>query len=135
MKDNIIPNFEKRGGLIPVVAQDARNREVLMLAYVNKEAYQLTLKTGIATYYSTSRESIWVKGETSGNTQKIIKILIDCDADALIYVVEQEGVGACHTGARSCFFLNYNVMDQSDAFCCCNNNESRASFVLVRLML
>jgi len=103
MKDNIIPNFEKRGGLIPVVAQDMRNREVLMLAYVNKEAYQLTLKTGIATYYSTSRESIWVKGETSGNTQKIIKILIDCDADALIYVVEQEGIGACHTGTRSCF--------------------------------
>ena len=103
MKDNIIPNFEKRGGLIPVVAQDTRNMEVLMLAYVNKEAYQLTLKTGIATYYSTSRESIWVKGETSGNTQKIIKILIDCDADALIYVVEQEGIGACHTGTRSCF--------------------------------
>ena len=102
MKNNIIPNFEKRGGLIPVVAQDAQNMEVLMLAYANQEAYQIALKTGIATYYSTSRKSLWVKGETSGNIQKIRKVLIDCDGDALVYIIDQKGV-ACHTIARSCF--------------------------------
>lgn len=105
----MIPNFEKRGGLVPVVAQDARSGEVLMLAYANKEAYQLTLKTSIATYYSTSRGKIWIKGETSGNLQKIKKILIDCDGDALIYIVEQKGKGACHTGEKSCFFRSIAV--------------------------
>lgn len=105
----MIPNFEKRGGLVPVVAQDARSGEVLMLAYANKEAFRLTLKTSIATYYSTSRGKIWIKGETSGNLQKIKKILIDCDGDALIYIVEQKGKGACHTGEKSCFFRSIAV--------------------------
>lgn len=105
----MIPDFKKRGGLVPVVAQDASSKEILMFAYANKEAYLRTLKTGIAVYYSTSRGEIWVKGETSGNTQKVKKILIDCDADALVYIVEQKGAGACHTGERSCFFRSIEV--------------------------
>jgi len=99
------PNFKKRGGLITVVAQDIRTREILMLAYANEAAWRLTLETGIATYYSTSREKIWVKGEESGNSQRVWDVLIDCDGDALVYLVESLGEGvACHTGARSCFY-------------------------------
>lgn len=98
------PDFEKRGGLVPVAVQDASSKEILMLAYANEEAYARTLKTGIATYYSTSRGETWVKGETSGNIQKVKQILIDCDGDALVYIVEQKGASACHTGERSCFF-------------------------------
>jgi len=98
------PDFEKRGGLLPVVAQDTKTKEILMLAYVNKQAYEKTLATGIATYYSTSRNALWVKGATSGNTQYVKSILIDCDNDALIYKVIQKGAGACHTGRRTCFW-------------------------------
>ena len=96
-------DFKKGNGLIPVVVQDAKTKETLMLAYANKEAVELTLKTKKATYWSRSRNELWVKGETSGNTQKIISISADCDYDALLYVVEQKGV-VCHTGAASCFF-------------------------------
>ena len=96
-------DFEKGGGLVPVVAQDAKNGEILMLAYANKEAVEKTLQTGYAHYYSRSRKRLWMKGEESGNKQKVIKILVDCDADSLIYLVEQIGV-ACHTGNRSCFY-------------------------------
>lgn len=100
----IIPDFVKRGGLLPVVVQDSATSEILMLAYVNQEAYEKTLATGLATYYSTSRNEIWIKGTTSGDFQKIQEIRIDCDEDSLIYKVEQKGRGACHTGERSCFF-------------------------------
>jgi phosphoribosyl-AMP cyclohydrolase len=96
-------DFEKGGGLVPVVAQDARSGEILMLAYANKEAVEKTLQTGYAHYYSRSRKKLWMKGEESGNRQKVLKILVDCDADSLIYIVEQIGV-ACHTGNRSCFY-------------------------------
>jgi phosphoribosyl-AMP cyclohydrolase len=74
-----------------------------MLAYANKEAVEKTLQTGYAHYYSRSRKKLWMKGEESGNRQRVLKILVDCDADALIYIVEQTGV-ACHTGNRSCFY-------------------------------
>lgn len=101
---NIQPNFAKRGGLIPVVVQDVHTKEIIMLAYSNEAAYLQTRKTAIATYYSTSRQELWVKGATSGNTQTIKTIFIDCDADALVYQVEQQGTGACHTGNYSCFY-------------------------------
>lgn len=96
-------DFEKGGGLVPVVAQDIGSGEILMVAYVNKEALLKTLETGYAHYYSRSRRRLWMKGEESGSKQKVLKVLVDCDADALIYLVEQKG-SACHTGSRSCFY-------------------------------
>jgi len=96
-------DFTKGNGLLPVVVQDVNTKTVLMLAYVNKEALELTLKTGKATYWSRSRNEIWVKGETSGHTQKIIEVSTDCDYDTLLYIVEQKD-NACHTGSYSCFF-------------------------------
>lgn len=96
-------DFEKNRGLIPVVAQDAKSGEILMVAYANKEAVEKTLQTGYAHYYSRSRRRLWMKGEESGNKQKVLKILVDCDADTLIYLVEQIGA-ACHTGNRTCFY-------------------------------
>jgi len=95
-------DFKKGKGLIPTVVQDVNSKQVLMLAYSNKESIKKSLETGKGTYYSRSRENIWVKGETSGNTQKLIKVKYDCDRDALLYKVEQTGI-ACHTGRYSCF--------------------------------
>jgi len=91
------------GGLIPVIVQDAKTRNVLMMAYANEEAVRLTETTGYAHYYSRSRKKLWKKGEESGHFQKVEQILVDCDEDCLIYEVEQTGA-ACHTGYRSCFF-------------------------------
>ena len=99
-------DFEKCGGLIPAIAQDYRTGEVLMLAYINSEAWQETLKTGHAVYYSRSRQSLWRKGESSGNFQIVHEIRIDCDSDTVIFKVEQVGGAACHTGHRSCFFTS-----------------------------
>ena len=90
-------------GLVPVVAQDAATGEVLTLAYANGEAVEKTLSTGEAHYYSRSREELWRKGETSGNTQKVVEVRLDCDGDALLYRVEPRGP-ACHTGERTCFY-------------------------------
>lgn len=90
-------------GLVTVIAQDFVTNDVLMVAYANKEAIEKTLETGKAHYYSTSRGKIWLKGETSGNTQEVKEILIDCDGDVLLIKVEQKG-GACHAGYRSCFY-------------------------------
>jgi phosphoribosyl-AMP cyclohydrolase len=89
-------------GLLPVVAQDADSGDVLMLAYGTREALDRTRETGYAHYYSRSREELWKKGETSGHTQRVAAIRVDCDGDALLYRVEQAG-GACHTGFESCF--------------------------------
>ena len=91
-------------GLIPVIAQDYRTGEVRMQAYANEEAIKKTLETGYAHYYSRSRKKIWKKGETSGELQRVKEIRVDCDNDALIYVIEQEKNRACHTGERNCFF-------------------------------
>ena len=96
-------DFKKGNGLIPVVVQDADSKTVLMLAYANEEALQKTLSTGYAHYWSRSRQKLWMKGETSGNTQKIQKVMTDCDYDTLLYVVNQKGP-ACHTGEYTCFF-------------------------------
>ena len=95
-------NFQKGNGLIPVIVQDAKTKEVLMQAYANKQAVEHSLKTNKATYWSRSRNELWVKGETSGHTQKIVSISTDCDYDSLLYIVEQKGP-ACHTGEYSCF--------------------------------
>jgi phosphoribosyl-AMP cyclohydrolase len=91
--------------LIPAIAQDATSGEVLMLAYMNHQSLALTLATGKATYWSRSRNELWEKGATSGHTQKVLSISIDCDGDALLLTVEQTGA-ACHTGDRSCFHRN-----------------------------
>ena len=90
-------------GLVPAIAQDAENGEVLMLAYVSPEALERTRETGEAHYYSRSREELWHKGGSSGHTQSVEEIRVDCDADTLLYLVDQS-VGACHTGHRSCFY-------------------------------
>jgi phosphoribosyl-AMP cyclohydrolase len=95
-------DFKKGNGLVPVVVQDAKTKEILMLAYANREAIEHTLKTGKGTYWSRSRNELWIKGETSGHTQKIVSVSTDCDYDAVLYVVEQTGP-ACHTGEYTCF--------------------------------
>lgn len=100
----IEPDFEKGGGLIPVIAQDSDTNEVLMLAYMNRAAWLKTLETGKATYWSRSRNELWLKGETSGNVQVVRDIMIDCDNDAVVLKVTQLGGAACHTGHRSCFY-------------------------------
>lgn len=89
--------------LLPAIAQDADSGEVLMLAYVSPEAVERTRETGLAHYYSRSRDELWQKGKTSGHDQQVREIRVDCDADALLYLVDQTG-GACHTGYRSCFY-------------------------------
>jgi phosphoribosyl-AMP cyclohydrolase len=91
-------------GLVPVIAQQHDSGEVLMLAWMNAEALRLTLATDTVTYWSRSRNHLWRKGETSGQTQRLVSLRLDCDADALLLLVDQVGV-ACHTGRRSCFFL------------------------------
>jgi len=90
-------DFEKRGGLVPGIVQDVKDGRVLMLAYVNQQAYETTLEKGMATFWSTSRNELWTKGETSGDFLKIVEILTDCDQDAIIYKVEPQGGGSCHT--------------------------------------
>lgn len=99
-----ILDFNKTGGLVPAIVQDDETGEILMLAYMNQEAFNATLSTGKATYYSRSRQTLWVKGETSGNVQLVKEIRIDCDDDTVLIKVEQLGGAACHTGHRSCFY-------------------------------
>ena len=96
-------DYSKTGGLVPAIVQDYNSGDVLMLAYMNSEAFNATLSTGKATFYSRSRQTLWVKGETSGNIQLIKEIRIDCDDDTVLLKVEQLGDAACHTGHRSCF--------------------------------
>jgi phosphoribosyl-AMP cyclohydrolase len=96
-------DFNKESGLIPVIVQDHTTGEVLMLAYMNQDAWDATLSTGKATYYSRSRKRLWVKGETSGNQQIVKEIRVDCDDDTVLLKIEQLGDAACHTGYRSCF--------------------------------
>ena len=109
-------------GLVPAVAQDAGSGKVLMLAYASPEALERTRETGRAHYYSRSRDELWEKGATSGHTQSVEEIRVDCDADTLLYLVEQTG-GACHTGHRSCFYrtvdgehVGERVFDPDDVY-------------------
>jgi phosphoribosyl-AMP cyclohydrolase len=97
------PDFDRHGGLLPAVAQDAASGEVLMVAWMNAEALEETLQTGRAVYYSRSRQRLWRKGEESGHVQRVKAIYLDCDADTILLKVEQTGA-ACHEGYRSCFF-------------------------------
>ncbi|MHA6509597.1 MULTISPECIES: phosphoribosyl-AMP cyclohydrolase [unclassified Tessaracoccus] len=97
-------------GLIPAVAQDADTGEVLMLAWMNEESLRLTLATGRATYWSRSRQELWEKGLTSGHTQQVVSVALDCDGDALLLRVHQSGA-ACHTGNRTCFFTPLTAED------------------------
>jgi phosphoribosyl-AMP cyclohydrolase len=97
-------DFTKAGGLVTAIAQDHDTGEILMVAYMNEESFRRTLATGEVVYWSRSRQELWHKGESSGNTQRVKSIFIDCDGDAVLLRVEQRGRAACHTGKRSCFF-------------------------------
>ena len=102
------PNFKfNSDGLIPAILQDSKTGRVLMMAWMNAESLNKTFETGLMHYWSRSRKKLWLKGETSGNTQKVVKSFIDCDADTLLFEIEQTG-GACHTGYESCFFQPLN---------------------------
>jgi phosphoribosyl-AMP cyclohydrolase len=103
-------DFEKRNGLLPVIVQDNKTRDILMLAYVNKEALDRTIKTGNAHFWSTSRNKLWMKGEESGNVHFVKEILIDCDCDAVLYMVDAQA-NSCHTGFRSCF---HNILEKEN---------------------
>jgi len=98
------PDFKKMNGLVPAIVQDHNTGEVLMMAYMNQEAWEATLNTGKATYWSRSRQELWVKGLTSGHIQLVKGVFIDCDNDTILLKVEQVGGIACHTGERSCFY-------------------------------
>ena len=107
----IEPYFAKGDGLVPAIVQDAETKEVLMLAYMNSQSWEATLQTGKATYWSRSRQKLWLKGETSGHFQLIKAIFIDCDDDTILLQVKQLGEAACHTGHKSCF---YRKLDGGD---------------------
>jgi len=98
------PDFAKGGGLVPAIAQDDETGEVLMVAYMNRDAWERTCTTRTATYFSRSRNRLWVKGETSGHVQEVKEIRLDCDGDVVLVKVRQRGGAACHEGYRSCFF-------------------------------
>ena len=103
--NTLSPKWNEQG-LIPVIAQEADTGEVLMLAWMNAQALAQTLETGEAVYWSRSRQSLWRKGATSGNTQNLVSACLDCDGDTLLLQVKQQGDGACHTGRRTCFFYH-----------------------------
>ena len=116
----LLIDFDKRGGLIPAVVQDITDGRILMVAYVNELALKTTFEKGMATFWSTSRDELWTKGETSGDFLKIIDIFTDCDQDALIYQVEPQGGGACHTKdpetgktRETCFYRKIDLGDKS----------------------
>ena len=104
MEREVKLDFAKMGGLLPAVVQDASTGEVLMLAFMDQEAWERTLKTGEAHYYSRTRKTVWRKGATSGHVQRVKEIYLDCDQDTVLLKVEQLGGAACHTGYRSCFY-------------------------------
>jgi phosphoribosyl-AMP cyclohydrolase len=104
MNEKVELNFRKMGGLIPAIVQDAASGDVLMLAFMDPQAWDLTLKTGEAHYYSRTRNKVWRKGETSGHVQRVKAVYLDCDEDTVLLKVEQVGGAACHTGYRSCFY-------------------------------
>ncbi|MDR1484974.1 MAG: phosphoribosyl-AMP cyclohydrolase [Planctomycetaceae bacterium] len=108
------PDFKKCDGLVPVIAQDDASGEVLMLAYMNEDAYNETLQTGRVVYFSRSRNKLWRKGEESGNVQNVKSIFLDCDADTILIRVEQVGGAACHEGYKSCFFRKITTDSNSN---------------------
>jgi len=100
-------NFEKLGGLIPAVIQDYENGEVLMVAFMDQKTLDLTIRDGKTWFFSRTRNKYWMKGEESGNTQEVMEVLTDCDADTVVIKVKQNGPAACHTGNRSCFYVKW----------------------------
>jgi phosphoribosyl-AMP cyclohydrolase len=102
-------DFDKEGGLIPAIVQDHKNGEILMLGFMNREAYDLTRKTGLVTFFSRSRKKLWTKGETSGQKLILRELRTDCDLDALLVRVELDGGAVCHEGYRSCFFRRLDL--------------------------
>lgn len=118
----LLPQFAKRGGLLPVAVQETATGRILMLASVNEEALNKTFETGLATFWSTSRNQLWTKGETSGDYLKMDEMLIDCDQDALVYKVTMAGSGVCHTFNEtgkhrlSCFYRNVDFQKQELTF-------------------
>jgi phosphoribosyl-ATP pyrophosphohydrolase/phosphoribosyl-AMP cyclohydrolase len=103
-------DFTKLDGLIPAVIQDAQSNEVLMVGFMNEEALALTVKTGFATFYSRTRNKLWMKGETSGNRLEVVEMLTDCDDDTLLIKVNRQGDGnVCHTGERTCFYRTFEA--------------------------
>lgn len=104
MSEQPVPDFAKRGGLVTAIAQDFETGEILMVAFMNEEAFRRTLERGEVVYWSTSRNELWHKGESSGNVQVLKELYVDCDGDCVLLKVEQRGGAACHTGKRSCFF-------------------------------
>jgi phosphoribosyl-AMP cyclohydrolase len=116
--EDLALDFDKLNGLIPVVTQDTGSLEVLMVGFMNREAWEKTLATGYVHYFSRSRNCLWKKGETSGHLQKVHEIRVDCDQDAIVIRIEQVGGICCHTGRRSCFYRRYgdselDLVDQS----------------------
>jgi phosphoribosyl-AMP cyclohydrolase len=107
----IEPDFAKGDGFVPAIVQDAETKEVLMMAYMNRQSWEATLKTGRATYWSRSRQKLWLKGESSGHFQLIKNIFIDCDNDTILLQVKQLGEAACHEGYRSCFYRKLSGKD------------------------
>jgi Phosphoribosyl-AMP cyclohydrolase len=107
----IEPNFAKGDGLVPTIVQNAETKEVLMMAYMNRQSWEATMQTGKATYWSRSRQTLWLKGETSGHFQLVKDIFIDCDNDTILLQVKQLGEAACHTGYRSCFYRKLSGKD------------------------
>lgn len=121
-QDSIVDLEFDSAGLLPAIAQDYDSKRVLMLGYANREAVDRTRETGLAHYYSRSRQELWKKGGTSGHIQEIREIRVDCDADTLLYLVDQEG-GACHKGYESCFYrtiegdvIDHPVFDPDDIY-------------------
>src|SRR5215510_8117994 len=107
-------DFSKLDGLIPAVIQDAESAEVLMVGFMNEEAFALTKKTGYATFFSRTRNKLWMKGETSGNRLQVLELLTDCDDDTVLVKVKREGDGnVCHTGERSCFFKHITMSEMT----------------------
>lgn len=100
-------DFKKLGGLVPVIVQDYKTNDVLMLAFMNEESWNKTMESGKAHYWSRSRKKLWLKGESSGNVQDVKDIYLDCDNDTILLKVEQIGNAACHTGYRSCFYRQF----------------------------
>lgn len=113
LPDDVAARLKNSADLIPAIAQDSNTGEVLMLAYMNTQSLAITLETGRATYWSRSRNELWEKGATSGHTQKVISISLDCDGDALLLQVEQVG-SACHTGEKTCFHNSISLTAESD---------------------
>lgn len=113
-------DFDKGDGLLPAIVQDFETKDVLMLAYMSRESFEKTRETGSATFWSRSRSCLWVKGESSGNTQRVREIRIDCDSDTILLLVDQIGGAACHKGYRSCFHRkasgNDLVVDREKVF-------------------